>query len=189
MPLERKGYLDNSIIVFTSDHGDCLGDHGHSQKWTMYEQITRVPMIVWAPGRVAQGHQVDSLTQQMDIVPALLNYGGIETPEMFECISAQSALEGKDLENREYAYCEQSRDGILQDTEFMTMVRSKDWKLVHFLGEDFGQLFDLDNDPGEVDNKWDDPSAQGIKRKMMDHLLAWRMESQHHTRNFSKEHR
>jgi arylsulfatase A-like enzyme len=187
--LDRKGYLENSVIVFTSDHGDCLGDHGHSQKWTMYEQVTNVPMIVWSPGRVAAGHQVDSLMQQMDIVPALLNYAGIDTPEIFESKSALAALEGKEWQDREYAYCEQSRDGILQDTEFMTMIRSKDWKLVHFLGEEFGQLFDLNNDPTEVDNKWDDPAAQDIKRKILDHLLFWRIESQHHTRDFSREHR
>jgi arylsulfatase len=186
---DRKGYLDNSIIVFTSDHGDCLGDHGHSQKWTMYEQVTKVPMIVWSPGRVAAGHQVDALTQQMDIVPALLNYAGIETPSIFESKSAQDALEGIDWEGRKYAYCEQSRDGILQDTKFMTMVRSNDWKLVHFLGEEFGQLFDLSKDPSEIENKWDDPTAQEKKREMLDHLLTWRIESQHHTRDFSREHR
>lgn len=187
--LDRKGYLDNSIIVFTSDHGDCLGDHGHSQKWTMYEQITNVPMIVWSPGRVAAGHKVDAITQQMDIVPALMTYAGIEVPEIMETKSAQAALEGKPWEDRDYVYCEQSRDGILQETEFMTMVRSKDWKLVHFLGEDFGQLFDLNADPGELENKWDDPACAGIKREMLDHLLDWRMSSQHHTRDFAREHR
>ena len=48
--LENLGYLENGIVVFCSDHGDCLTDHGHSQKWTMYDLITRVPMVVWAPG-------------------------------------------------------------------------------------------------------------------------------------------
>ncbi|MCB0091765.1 MAG: sulfatase-like hydrolase/transferase, partial [Caldilineaceae bacterium] len=48
--LDVKGYLDNAVVIFTSDHGDCLTDHGHSQKWTMYDTITRMPMIVWTPG-------------------------------------------------------------------------------------------------------------------------------------------
>ncbi len=187
--LDRKGYLENSVIVFTADHGDCLGDHGHSQKWTMYEQVTRVPMIVWSPGRVAQGHQVDVPTQQMDIVPALFSYGGLAVPEIFETRSALAALEGRDWAGRDYVYCEQSRDGILRDTEFMTMVRSDAWKLVHFLGETYGQLFDLADDPGELDNKWDDPAAAAVKRQMLDHLLEWRMSSQHHTREFAREHR
>lgn len=49
--LEEQDYLKNSIVIFTSDHGDCMTDHGHSQKWTMYDLVTRVPMIVWAPDR------------------------------------------------------------------------------------------------------------------------------------------
>ena len=51
--LEEKGYLDDAVVVFTSDHGDCLTDHGHSQKWTMYDTITRMPMIVWSPAVAA----------------------------------------------------------------------------------------------------------------------------------------
>ena len=57
--LDEQGYLENSIVIFTSDHGDCLGDHGHIQKWTMYDIITRVPMIVWSPGgEIASGKDV-----------------------------------------------------------------------------------------------------------------------------------
>ena len=48
--LEQSGRLEDSVVIFTSDHGDCLTDHGHSQKWTMYEQVTRVPLVVWSPG-------------------------------------------------------------------------------------------------------------------------------------------
>ena len=47
--LEKQGYLDDTIIVFTSDHGDCMGDHGHIEKWVMYDQITHMPMIAWGP--------------------------------------------------------------------------------------------------------------------------------------------
>ncbi|GIW80527.1 MAG: hypothetical protein KatS3mg105_2334 [Gemmatales bacterium] len=49
--LEKRGYLEDAVVVFTSDHGDCLGDHGHSQKWTMYDAVTRVPLVVWSPKR------------------------------------------------------------------------------------------------------------------------------------------
>ena len=59
--LDAKGYLDNAVVIFTSDHGDALGDHGHSQKWTMYDVITRVPLVVWAPGRFDGGLTVDGL--------------------------------------------------------------------------------------------------------------------------------
>ncbi len=55
--LEDSGYLDNTIVIFTSDHGDCLTDHGHVQKWTMYEQITHVPVIIWSPKRFEGGRR------------------------------------------------------------------------------------------------------------------------------------
>ena len=82
--LEACGYLDNSVVVFASDHGDCLTDHGHSQKWTMYDTITRVPMLVWAPGRFDAGGEVDGLCQQMDIGPALLEMAGVEVDPALE---------------------------------------------------------------------------------------------------------
>ncbi|MEC8989080.1 MAG: sulfatase-like hydrolase/transferase, partial [Verrucomicrobiota bacterium] len=67
--LETTGYLDNSIVVFTSDHGDCLTDHGHSQKWTMYEQVVRVPLIIRAPKRFAGDRVLDGLLQSLDLAP------------------------------------------------------------------------------------------------------------------------
>ena len=88
--LERNGYLENSIIIFTSDHGDCLTDHGHSQKWTMYEQVMRVPLIVWTQdGRFGQARKVDDLISLFDIGPAILEMANCEVPENF---SAQSLL-------------------------------------------------------------------------------------------------
>ena len=187
--LRTKGYLDNAIVVFTSDHGDCLGDHGHSQKWTMYEQITRVPMIVWGPGRIPAGKRVDGLVQQMDLVPFLLESAGASAPASLECETLAPALTGDAFAGRELVFCEQSRDAILTETEFETMVRSRDWKLVHFLGEAYGQLFDLRNDPGETQNLWDDPSAAKAKRRLLDALLEWRIASQHRTRDWMREHR
>jgi arylsulfatase len=179
--LERNGYLENSVIIFTSDHGDCLTDHGHSQKWTMYDTITRMPMIVWAPGRFGGGRMIDGLCQQMDIGPTLLELAGVEVPETLEAESLLPALEGRSWTPRNYVFAEQARDGILQTTDFMTMVRSRDWKLVHFLDEPFGQLFDLANDPDEVHNLWDDAAAADQKRALLDELREWRIRSQYHT--------
>ena len=59
--LQSRGYLEDAIVVFTTDHGDCLGDHGLSQKWCMYKEVVRVPLIVSAPGRFTGGRQVDAM--------------------------------------------------------------------------------------------------------------------------------
>ncbi len=182
--LERNGYLDNAVVIFTSDHGDCLGDHGHSQKWTMYEQIVRVPLLIWAPGRAAPGHAVDGLCQQMDLGPAILEWAGLEPDPGMEAVSLAPALSGGPWAGRDHVYAEHGRDGILQETEFMTMVRNRRWKLVHFAGEEFGQLFDLENDPLEEHCLWHDPGSQAVKQLLLDELREWRIHSAVHTKDW-----
>jgi len=71
----------------------------------------------------------------------------------------------------------------------MTMVRTKRWKLVHFLNEDFGQLFDLENDPEEANNLWSSKDHGAVRQELMDKLLHWRMQSQIRTQNVFREHR
>ena len=176
--LDQRGYLDNAVVVFTSDHGDCLTDHGHSQKWTMYDTITRVPMMVWAPGRFDGGRKVDGLCQQMDIGPALLELAGANVDPALEAESLLPALDGELWSAREEVFAEHGRDGILQATEFMSMIRTAEWKLVHFLDEDFGQLFDLKSDPGELENLWDAPAAKGRRTELLDRLRDWHIRSQ-----------
>jgi arylsulfatase A-like enzyme len=184
--LEVKGYLENAVVIFTSDHGDALGDHGHSQKWTMYDIITRVPLIVWSPGRFAGGRKLDDLCQLMDIGPAILELAGLSLPASLEAESLLPALAGDAWPGRDYVFAEHSRDGILQETDFMSMVRSRDWKLVHFLDEPFGQLFDLANDPGELHNLWADPDAAAKKQELLDVLREWHIRSQYRTRDWAK---
>ncbi|MYC22607.1 MAG: sulfatase-like hydrolase/transferase, partial [Caldilineaceae bacterium SB0662_bin_25] len=174
--LEEQGYLENAVVIFTSDHGDCLGDHGHSQKWTMYDIITRVPTIVWAPNRFAGGRSLDQLCSLFDLGPTILELAGLETPEDFAAESLLPALEGESWPGRETVFAEHCRDGLLP-AEYMSMARTKDWKLVHFVGEPYGQLFDLVNDPGEVNNLWDDPAHAARKEELLHTLLTWRIRS------------
>ncbi|TWT68070.1 sulfatase family protein [Crateriforma conspicua] len=175
--LEKAGYLENSILIFTSDHGDCLTDHGQSQKWTMYDQITRVPMIVWSPDRIRGGRRIESLVQQMDLGPTILQWAGVEVPESLEAESLMPAIDGDDFSGRPYVYCEQARDAVLTGCQFMTMVRDRQYKLVHFLDEPDGQLFDLQADPGELDNRWNDANLAEVKQRLLAELREWRIRS------------
>lgn len=185
--LKEQGYLDNSVVIFTSDHGDCLTDHGHSQKWTMYDLITRVPLIVWSPGRYDANKVVDSLVQQMDLGPAILELAGCDVPETLEAESLLPGLTDTEFAGRDFLYAEQAKDGILTGAEFMTMVRNKDWKLVHFLDDPDGQLFDLQNDPDEVKNLWTDPAHLDKKRELLANLREWRIRSQYDTSDWCAE--
>lgn len=186
--LENNGYLENSIVIFTSDHGDCLTDHGHSQKWTMYEQVTRVPLIVWAPKRFGSGHDVKDLVQLMDLGPTILEWAGIEVPDDWEAISLNGALErDENWRGREYVYCEQARDAVLTGCEFMTMVRGIRYKLVHFLDEPHGQLFDLEADPSESKNLWEESSHAHVRESLLAELREWRIRSGLKTKDWSSE--
>jgi arylsulfatase A-like enzyme len=185
--LEQNDYLDNSIIIFTSDHGDCLTDHGHSQKWTMYDAITRIPLIVWAPKKFQGGRVVNELCQQMDLGPTILELAEIEVPHTLEAISMKESLESYDWKGRDYVFAEQIKDGILTGCEFMTMVRNQEWKLVHFLDEPHGQLFNLTEDPDEVNNLWDDEASATEKQNLLDVLREWRIRSGIETADWSQD--
>ena len=187
--LETNGYGEEMVVIFTTDHGEMLGDHGHIQKWTMYEEVTHVPAIVWSPGRFAGDRRIDDLCQLFDLGPTVLELADVPVPGSMAARSLLPAIEGGDWSGREYVYAEHARTGILQGTEFMTMVRSEDWKLVHFLGETFGQLFDLSADPAERENRWDDPDAAGKKRELLAQLREWRVRSGYESADWAAEFR
>jgi len=186
--LEDNGYLDNTIVIFTSDHGDCLTDHGQSQKWTMYEQITRVPMIVWSPKLIQGSRMVDQLIQQMDIGPTIMQWAGLDVPDDWEAQSLEAAFQpNQSFAGRPFVYCEQSKDAVLTGCEFMTMVRDRTHKLVHFLDEPDGQLFDLVSDPDERVNLWNDAGAASHRQRLLAELREWRIRSGLHTKNWCED--
>ncbi|MCJ8139181.1 sulfatase family protein [Falsirhodobacter halotolerans] len=182
--LEARGVLDDTIIVFTSDHGDCLGDHGHSQKWNMFEPSVHVPAIVW--GRdVPQGHAIDDLVALFDLGPTILQWAGITPPEWMEARSLIPLMEGEG--HRDRVFAEHANDAILTGTQFMTMIRKGDWKLVHFVDSAEGQLFDLASDPEERVNRWDDAACAARRQEMLTDILRWRIESDRKTQGFRRE--
>ena len=171
--LERRGVLDDTVVIFTSDHGDCLNDHGHSQKWTMYEQSVRVPAVVWGKPAGGEAKTVDELVSWMDFGPTILQMAGLTPPDWMQARSLVPLLAGKG-EGRDRVFAEHARDMILKGTACMTMVRDRRWKLVHFVDSPEGQLFDLDADPREVRNLWDDPAQVAKKAEMVAEILRWR---------------
>lgn len=174
--LERRGILDDTVIIFTSDHGDCLNDHGHIQKWTMYEPSVRVPAIVRGPG-IERGQLIDGLTSLMDLGPTVLELAGLEPPVWMEAVSLLPALRGEPWAGRDFAFSEHARDMILQETALMTMVRDHRWKLVEFIDHLDGQLFDLQADPWEEHNLWDDETMAGERTRLTRTISRWRAQS------------
>ena len=180
--LEEKDALRDSVVIFTADHGDALGDHGHIQKWTMYDCSVNVPLLFWSPDRFSGGKVIDSLVQWMDIAPTVLELAGLEVPKRWDAKSLLPLLEGRKKKIRDYVFSEHGKDwaeGVWDATEFMTMIRSEKHKLVHYMGEEFGELYDLESDPEEKVNLWQNESFEGLKQDLLKELYEWRMKSEY----------
>lgn len=168
--LDEKGFLDNSIIVFTSDHGDNLGDHGHIQKWTFYEEIIRMPAIAWAPGRLHAGRRENGMIEQFDLAAMVLDMAGLSVAWDSPARSAGDLLTGE-WQGRDAVFAEHGPDALQHEVDYMNMVRTDRWKLVRYKERDFGELYDLESEAGETKNLWDDPAYREVKLELLQKLL------------------
>ena len=168
--LEAKGLLNNTLIIFTSDHGDNLGDHGLMYKWLMTEQALNIPMMVRLPGGDRGGTVDEKLFTQMDIGPTVLSALGLEIPQRLDGHSNWRRLtEGASEEVPERVYCEDN---------YLTMVRSENRKLILYAGQEFEEYFDLENDPWEEQNlvgqeEWENEILK-LKAEVLDRLMVSR---------------
>ncbi len=174
--LGRKGMLEDTIVIFTSDHADALGDHGHIQKWTMYDCVERVPLIFWSPKHIAPRAPDDALVQLMDVAPTVLESAGVGVPSNWEARSLLPALLRQEKVGRDVVYSELARDHIQTGAEYIVMRRDHDWKLVYYLNEPDGELFDLRTDPGEIRNLWASAGHRGERDRLVGELLHWAMQ-------------
>lgn len=182
--LDARGVLDNTVIIFTSDHGDCLNDHGHSQKWNMFEQSVHVPAVICWPGQISPGKTIPELVSLMDFGPTILQMADAPVPEWMEARTLSDLLFETAADPRDRVFAEHSDDAILTETRFMTMIREDRWKLVHFVDCEEGQLFDLVADPKERINLWNDPDHTEIRQRLIGEILTWRIESARKTQGF-----
>lgn len=186
--LKRLGRLDDTMIVFTSDHGDHLGDHWLADKGMFYEQTTRVPLIIYDPRSSADGYRgttSDALVEGIDLFPTFLEALDTEIPEhRLEGESLIPILSGQSKETRrtavisemDYAFIEtRSALDLPIDRAMGRMVRTKDWKYVHF-DTLRPQLFDLNTDPDELNNLGSDPDYSAVRNTMKGYLLDWSLE-------------
>jgi len=176
--LQARGYLDDTVVLFTSDHGDALGEHGHIQKWTMYDCATRVPLICRLPPALAPAAPAvyEDLVQLMDLAPTILELGGLEVPDNWEARSLLPLLgvgEPPAGPFREHVYAELGRDHIQSSAEYLIMRRDPHRKWVVYPGTDEGELYDLDADPGETRNLWANPAHRAQRERAVAEMLEW----------------
>lgn len=172
--LESTGQRENTVIVFTSDHGETLGDHGLLKKGCrFYEGLTRVPLIFSWPGRFQSNRQCEGLVELLDLSATLLELTGVDIPEYHQGLSLMPFLVGDSdgSQIRETARCEYF-DALAPDFtggvgSFATMYRTDCYKLSVYHDRNLGELYDLENDPWEFKNLWDDPHYADLKARLI----------------------
>jgi N-acetylglucosamine-6-sulfatase len=160
--LERRGQLDNTVFVFTSDNGYLLGEHGQfDNKRFAYEESIRIPLIVRYPRLVARGAKIDALALNVDVAPTLLELAGAEPLEKVHGRSLLPLLRGRPAEWRESFLAEYFLEKVAPRAPAWQAVRTARWKYIHYPElEGMDELYDLGTDPREMRNLINDPASQ-----------------------------
>ncbi len=173
--LEETGQASNTLVIFTSDHGEMLGDHGIYWKGPyFYEPAVRVPLIMKLPGAIEAGRRSQALIELSDLAPTLLDAAGVDIPPGMQARSFWPLLTGDaDLhEHRDDVYSEyyNAMPWHRDPTAQVTMVRNRTHKIVAAHGTGTGELYDLEADPDETNNLWNDPDSRDLKLYMHERL-------------------
>lgn len=160
--LSEHGLDRNTIVIYSSDQGFFLGDHGWYDKRWMYEESLRTPLIVQWPGVTRPGATCDSLVQNIDMAPTILEMAGLGVPKSMHGDSLVPLLRGATTKRwREAIYYHYQMEEPQTRTAHLVAkhygIRTDAFKLIHFYEADTWELYDLASDPHEITNLYDDP--------------------------------
>jgi len=186
--LEETGQANDTIVIFTSDHGYNIGHHGIHTKgngiWcttdqrgvrpNMWDTSLRIPLIVRWPAMVKPGQISDAVVTNQDFLPTIAALAGVKPPPSWrgQGLDWSPVLRGESKGGREVIYGQY--DITNTATQSMRMMRTAEWKLVrHYKVADQDELFDLRHDPGEMQNRFADPSTSAVRHELQAKLDAW----------------
>jgi len=164
--LDEAGITKNTIVVYTSDQGFFLGDHGLYDKRFMYEHSLRMPLLVRYPEGIKAASTSDAMVSNLDFASTFLNYARAPVPEDIQGESFKSIAQGstpKDWRTAIYYRFYEKEYGIGPHEG----IRTKRYKLIHFLYGDMGwELYDLNKDPNELNNVYGSPEKKGLVEEL-----------------------
>ncbi|MHC4630380.1 MAG: sulfatase family protein [Planctomycetota bacterium] len=178
--LEKEGLADNTIVVYTSDHGEMEGDHGLYQKFCLFEPSVRVPLIVSYPNHLGQNKVTGALTEYFGLYPTLAELTGIEspkrttlldipgTPARMDAASFADVLRNPDMKGPDAAFSEFN----LRSRICEYMIRTRRYKYIFNHGSTH-ELYDHEADPGEFVNRINDPALKKVRDELREQLFAW----------------
>ena len=178
--LEASGQADRTIVVFTSDHGDMMGDHGLLTKGIMYEEAVHIPLLVRVPWATEAARRIPGRISQIDLAPTLLDLMEHEVPEHLQGRSRRNVLEGtSDLgDNDVFIEWNQGTADVIETADrtdvtwWRTIIDRTGWKL-DLAVNDRSELYDLNNDPHELKNLFDAPEQKARVAALSEKLRGW----------------
>jgi len=161
--LKERGLYDDTIIIYSSDHGDLLGDHGLVYKQCFYEQSVKAPLIIHCPKLYKPGRS-SALVESLDLYQTIIDMGGAQATQKTHSKSLVPLLLGKTDFHRETA---------ISENYFGTMIRWERYKMVYYAGKTYGELYNLEEDPNEFNNLWECPEYDLLKHDLKGKILDW----------------
>lgn len=170
--LEEKGLLDNTLVVYTSDQGFYMGEHGWFDKRFMYEESFHTPLIMRLPKGYDRRGDITEMVQNIDYAPTFMEIAGVEIPEDIQGVSLLPLLKGEHpadwRDDLYYHYYEYPAE---HSVKRHYGVRDGRYKLIHFYNDiDRWELYDLQNDPHEMNNLYGKPGMEKVTERMMKRL-------------------
>ena len=165
--LDESGLAENTIVVYTSDQGFYLGEHGWFDKRFMYEESFRTPLLVRYPKEIKSGTKIDKLVQNLDFAPTLLDYAGVPVPGDMQGESFRNLVAGKTDKWRDAVYYTYYEYPSVHMVKRHYGIATERYKLIHFYYDiDEWELYDLKNDPMEMKNVYNDPDYTEIRSNL-----------------------
>jgi arylsulfatase A-like enzyme len=167
--LDERGLADDTLVVFTTDHGNYFGQHGLVAKGPFhYEDLIRVPFLARWPGRIPAGSAPAGLLSLVDLTPTFLGAAELPVPGWVQGVDQLPALTGSTSSVRDHVIVEDHFEPT--QVHLRTYVEDR-WKLTVYQGHPWGELYDLHDDPGEVRNRFDDPELAEVRARLHERFL------------------
>lgn len=165
--LDKNGLAENTIVVYTSDQGFYLGEHGWFDKRFMYEESFRTPLLIRYPKEIKAGTKIDKLVQNLDFAPTFLDYSGVAIPQDMQGLSFRKLVSGETSEWRDAVYYTYYEYPSIHMVKRHYGIATERYKLIHFYYDvDEWELYDLHSDPHEMHNLYNDPAYAEVQKDM-----------------------
>lgn len=163
--LDELGIREDTVVVFTTDHGHFFGQHGLQAKGGFhYEDLIKLPFIARYPGHIPAGHVSQAMQSLVDLAPTFLSFAGIPIPHHMTGVDQSHVWTGKEEQARDHVICEFRHEPT---TIHQKTYVDERYKITVYYNQTYGEIFDLKHDPDEYNNLWDHPEYQGLKQELL----------------------